>query len=82
MHDWKEEKGYLVQNFECTDYRSAIDLINQVAVLSEEKDHHPDLLLYDYKFVSVMLRTHSEDAITTKDYEMAAWIDAIIEDAL
>lgn len=79
MDQWVEEEGMLAQTFECEDFRDAIDLINQIAIVAEEADHHPDLLLFDYKFVSVMLKTHEKDAITDKDYDMAARIDEVAE---
>ena len=40
-------------------------------------NHHPDLNLHGYKNVTVTLSTHSEGGITTKDFELAAQIEAL-----
>lgn len=76
--DWVEEDGVLTQTFECEDFRNAVDLFNRIAVIAEEKEHHPDIMIHDMKLVSVMLVTHEEGGVTDADYALAAEIDEVI----
>jgi 4a-hydroxytetrahydrobiopterin dehydratase len=78
VSQWVEEDGMLTQTFECEDYRGAIDLLNRIATIADDIGHHPDMLVYDYRFLSVMTCTHSENAITQKDYDLVSRIDAIV----
>lgn len=75
---WVEEDGVLTQTFECEDFRSAVDLFNRIAVVAEEREHHPDMMIHDLRLVSVMLVTHEEGAVTDADYALAAEIDEVI----
>jgi pterin-4a-carbinolamine dehydratase len=49
-------------------------LVNQIAFLSEAAWHHPDLSVTWAK-VTVKLKTHSENGITDKDFELARKLD-------
>jgi 4a-hydroxytetrahydrobiopterin dehydratase len=40
-------------------------------------DHHPDIELYRYKRVKIMLTTHSAGGITRNDFVLAAKIDRL-----
>lgn len=56
-----------------------MDFINTIAPLAEAANHHPDILLHGYKNVRISMFTHSKNAITDKDYDLAKQIDKIIE---
>ena len=45
--------------------------VNRVAELAESENHHPDVEIH-YNRVKLRWRTHSADAITDRDREMAA----------
>ena len=47
------------------------------AVAAEEADHHPDILMHEYKLVTLRWRTHSENAITEKDHLLATRSDEL-----
>lgn len=49
--------------------------INQVAELAETANHHPDILIYSYNQVKIMIYSHDKDEITDKDYDFAEKID-------
>ncbi len=76
-NNWQEKQGRLTKNFVFGNFNQAIKFINQVAALSEKADHHPDICLYDYKNVKIILSTHQENKITEKDYELAKKIDQL-----
>jgi len=78
--DWKVEKKYLMREFEFSNFSEAIKFINKILPLAEEANHHPDILIHNYKKVKIMLYTHSEDKISEKDYSLAKEIDKINTD--
>jgi pterin-4a-carbinolamine dehydratase len=67
---WSEVDGALERVFEFEDFRSAMLFVNIVAGLAESENHHPDV---DIRYNRVKLRwsTHSADAITDRDRELA-----------
>ncbi|MFA8433490.1 MAG: 4a-hydroxytetrahydrobiopterin dehydratase [Marinifilaceae bacterium] len=74
---WSEIDSTLVKNFQLKNFSSAIEFVNQIAGIANAMDHHPDIFIYSYKNVRVILTTHSEGRITSKDIEQAKKIDAI-----
>lgn len=77
MYNWEETKNGLVKDFTFRNFLKAVDFVNDVAKIAEAANHHPDILIYSYKQVKITLFTHDENAITTKDYELAKQIDEI-----
>jgi len=75
--NWKIEGKSLVKEFEFDNFSQAIEFVNKIFPLAEEANHHPDLLIHSYKKVKVMMRTHSRDKITDKDYSLAKKIDTL-----
>ena len=74
---WEIKNKFLEKEFKFADFTEAINFINQILPLAEEADHHPDILIYSYNCVKIMLYTHSEQKVTAKDYELAKKIDLI-----
>ncbi len=70
--NWKLEKIYSFNNFS-----DAMEFVNKVANISETIWHHPDMNIFDYKFVKIILFTHTENKITQKDEYLASLIDKI-----
>lgn len=76
LKDWSFEGGALVRYFEFDSFAESIKFVNKVAELSEKHNHHPDILII-YKTVRINIITHSENALTEKDFELAKDIDQI-----
>jgi 4a-hydroxytetrahydrobiopterin dehydratase len=74
---WTAINNTLVKEFEFADFKSAVDFINQVAVIAEKQNHHPDIFLHSYKRVKITLTTHSENKVTEKDHTLAELIDKL-----
>lgn len=74
---WTIEDNYLRREFKRADFVDAVKFVNQITPLAEEMNHHPDILIFAYRRVRVMLRTHSENKITDLDYELAKRIDEL-----
>lgn len=77
MKQWIKEKDQLSKEFSFKDFKEAVNFVNQVAQLAEQNNHHPDILIYDYKNVRLTLSTHTEGKVTEKDYKLADQIDKI-----
>jgi len=59
------------------DTLAAMELANAVAAAANAADHHPDILVHDYKHVRLTLSTHSEGGITENDFALATTIDGL-----
>jgi 4a-hydroxytetrahydrobiopterin dehydratase len=74
---WRRDGEAIVREVECADFGAAIAFVNAVAALAEQADHHPDLLVQDYKHVRLTLSTHSSGGLTALDFDLADAIDAL-----
>jgi 4a-hydroxytetrahydrobiopterin dehydratase len=75
---WIAENDQLFKAFEFKNFAEALQFVNIVGALAEAKNHHPNILMRDYKFVDITLTTHDEGyKITEKDVELSQLIDSI-----
>ncbi len=77
LSNWRIENGKLERNFEFTDFKEAMEFMNQVAEIAEKLNHHPDWS-NSYNKVQIRLFTHDKNSLTEKDLELARAIDQII----
>lgn len=75
--DWRREGDTIVRDIECSGFEAAMALANGVADAANEANHHPDILIHDYKHVRLTLSTHSAGGITDNDLTLAATIDGL-----
>jgi 4a-hydroxytetrahydrobiopterin dehydratase len=68
------EKSYTFKS-----YLQTMAFVNAVAFLSEQNDHHPEILV-GYKTCHVRWRTHDVRGISHTDFECAAKVDALLGD--
>ena len=73
---WRENEK-LVKSFEFDNFIKAIDFVNMVADLAEKANHHPDILIHNYKNVKITLFTHEQNKITEKDFKLARKIESL-----
>jgi len=71
---WWVETGQLCRRYATDGWRASMLLANGIAHLAEVAWHHPDLRI-SWDGVTVYLRTHSEEAITDRDFELAQLIE-------
>ena len=72
---WKLRDGRLRKQYTFRTFLRAIAFVNSVAYLAESAGHHPDIAI-NYNKVTLRLITHSEGALTDRDFSLAAEIDA------
>jgi 4a-hydroxytetrahydrobiopterin dehydratase len=75
---WRREGEAIVLEVERADFAAAVALVNEVARLAEEANHHPDILLHGWNKLRLTLSTHSEGGLTAADFELAAKIDGLV----
>ena len=75
---WRQEDYKKIwREFEYKNFVKAVDFINRIADVAEYEDHHPDILLHDYKRVRVELMTHAIGGLSRNDFIVAAKINEI-----
>jgi 4a-hydroxytetrahydrobiopterin dehydratase len=77
MKNWDTVDGHLTKQFSFKDFVSAVHFVDAIAEVAEAHNHHPDIFIHSYKKVKITLFTHSEKAITEKDYDLAEAIDTL-----
>jgi 4a-hydroxytetrahydrobiopterin dehydratase len=68
--NWDEVDGALAREFRFKDFAAAMDFVNRVAEVAEGANHHPDIAIH-YNRVTLRFWTHSENAITDRDVQLA-----------
>jgi 4a-hydroxytetrahydrobiopterin dehydratase len=77
---WEREDDALVRTAALPSFPAAIAVVDRVAAIAEERDHHPDI---DIRWNTLTFRcsTHSAGGITRLDVELAASISQEIDAA-
>ena len=74
---WYYEDGWIRRQYKTDGWPTTLMLVNQIGYLAEAAYHHPDLTVTWAK-VGVKLKTHSENGITNKDFELARRIEEVV----
>jgi 4a-hydroxytetrahydrobiopterin dehydratase len=77
LNDWSGDTHGITRTAELPGFPDAIRVVDEVAVVAEELDHHPDIDIR-WRTLTFACATHSEGGVTSKDIELAKRIDAII----
>jgi 4a-hydroxytetrahydrobiopterin dehydratase len=73
---WIRHGESITKTYVFGDFNEALGFVVRIGAASEVADHHPNIDIRWNK-VTCILSTHSEDALTSKDLELAATFDAI-----
>ncbi len=78
LRNWRRDDGALVREVELTSFSQAIQVVNRVAEIAENDNHHPDI---DIRWRTLTFRcvTHSEGGITALDVSLAEEIDGVLD---
>ena len=74
---WQRVGNTLLKEFVLGSFTGAAKFIGKIAPRANAMDHHPDVQLYGYKRVTIILTTHDAGGITRKDFDLAAKIDEL-----
>lgn len=73
---WQSSAGALEKTFSFHAYRDGVAFAVAVAMVADQRDHHPDIAL-GYARVTVRWSTHDAGGITELDRELAKLSDEI-----
>lgn len=76
---WVFNNNGIVKQYVFTDFIEAMAVINKIAAVSEEMNHHPEWSNVYNKLV-IRLSTHDFQGVTTKDIRLAHAIEKIIKE--
>ena len=72
-----EKKIYLLEkNFVFKDFIKSQNFIIKVGEISEQENHHPDIL-FGWGYAKILITTHAIEGLSENDFILAAKIDQI-----
>ncbi|MET7964237.1 4a-hydroxytetrahydrobiopterin dehydratase [Micromonospora zamorensis] len=80
LTDWSGDPTGIGRTVQFGSFPDAIAVVDRVATVAEESDHHPDI---DIRWRTLTFRcvTHSAGGVTHRDIELARRIDDIVRSA-
>ncbi|MCY4216408.1 MAG: 4a-hydroxytetrahydrobiopterin dehydratase [Flavobacteriaceae bacterium] len=69
-----DDDGYLKLELVFKNYIETYGQVSKIALISEQLNHHPTMIV-DYNKLVIKIKTHSENAITDKDFEFVEKIN-------
>ena len=79
LNGWSKGENYIQKECRFKNFLRAMFFVNAVAYVAESMDHHPDMLIH-YNEATLRCWTHDANAVTERDFALAAKIDALIVD--
>ena len=75
---WRNDEGAFTRTVELANFPQAIQVVNRVAEIAENDNHHPDI---DTRWRTLTFRctTHSAGGVTQNDISLAEEIDGVID---
>ena len=80
LTEWSGDPSGISRTAALPTFPAAINVVDRVAVVAEEMDHHPDMDIR-WRKVTFTCSTHSAGGVTSKDIDLARRIDEIISAA-
>ena len=80
LDGWTGDPRAIRRQVELRSFPAAIAVVDRVAEVAEELDHHPDIDIR-WRTLTFACATHSAGGVTAKDLGLAARIDEIVRDA-
>ena len=73
---WTQDGDSICRSVEAASFMDGIRLVQRVAEVAEDLDHHPDIDIR-WRTVTFTLSTHSAGGLTAKDLRLASDIDKL-----
>lgn len=78
LPDWTAQDAALVRTVELASFPQAIMVVNRVAEIAENDNHHPDIDIR-WRKLTFRVSTHSKGGITALDVSLAEEIDGVLD---
>ncbi len=73
---WSLKDGKIVKTFSFSAFRQAVDFVNEVAKVAEERDHHPVITII-WRTVKISSISFDVQRITERDFALANEIESL-----
>ena len=80
LDGWSGDTAGIRRSAKLPSFPAAIGVVDRVAEVAEELDHHPDIDIR-WRTLTFACATHSAGGVTAKDLTLAARIDEIVRSA-
>ncbi len=74
---WSRAGDAIARTFTFTGFPEAVAFVSRLVPGAEAADHHPDITI-NYRRVTLVFTTHSENGLTEKDFAGAALADQLV----
>lgn len=68
----------LVREVKKKNFQEIINLVNSIAKIAEEEQHHPDLFIHGWNKLTITLSTHAIGGLSENDFILAAKTNALL----
>ena len=79
VEGWRLDGKAILRQFVFNGFASAIAFVVRIGFDAEAADHHPDILISNYKKVTLTFSTHSEGGVTAKDFTAGVAANRVYE---
>lgn len=76
LDGWSVEGIWLKRRYKFENFAQALAFVNQVGVIAETADHHPDIK-FGWGYANIDLTTHDAGGLTHNDFDVAGEIEGI-----
>lgn len=77
LPDWSGDTASITRQAKLPAFLTAVAVVDRVAVIAEEMDHHPDIDIR-WRTLTFTCATHSAGGVTARDFALARQIDDVI----
>src|SRR5688500_13406825 len=77
LRGWEVDGLAIRRQYTFDGFASAVAFVVRVGFDAEAADHHPDILISNYKKVTLTFTTHSAGGLTEKDFAAAQAADRV-----
>ncbi len=77
LKGWRLSGKRIVRVVRYEGFMPGVELLNEIAKIAEEMDHHPDVTI-SYGRMRVSLTTHDAGGLTDLDFKLAARIEEVL----
>ena len=74
LKGWKRDGDFITKAFKFQTFLEGIRFVDQVALVAETQEHHPDIQVVWTK-VTLKIQTHDEGGLTERDIGLAREIE-------
>ncbi|GAB1348571.1 4a-hydroxytetrahydrobiopterin dehydratase [Ignavibacteriales bacterium] len=75
LNGWQRNGDTITKTYNFGNFAEVVQVVNKIAELAEDQNHHPDILMFGWNNLRVTTSTHDANGITGRDFKLAMAID-------